>query len=112
MSYYRKHVFFCVNQRLNGRKCCQDADAQAMRNYAKARLKALGLAGKGGIRINTAGCMGRCLSGPSVVIHPEGVWYTYQNRADIDEIIDQHLSKGRVVSRLLMDQGESEQGQS
>jgi (2Fe-2S) ferredoxin len=28
------------------------------------------------------------------------VWYTYVDRHDVDEIIDQHLLHGRVVERL------------
>lgn len=103
MSYYRTHVFFCVNQRDNGKKCCQDADALEMRNYAKTRIKAMGLAGKGGIRINTSGCMGRCQAGPSIAVYPDEIWYTYRNTADIDEIIDKHLCKGEIIPRLLMD---------
>jgi (2Fe-2S) ferredoxin len=98
--YYRYHVFFCVNQRENGEVCCADKGATAMRDYAKARVKALGLAGRGQVRINQAGCLDRCREGPVVVIYPEGVWYTYVDRADIDEIIDQHLTHGRVVDRL------------
>jgi (2Fe-2S) ferredoxin len=34
------------------------------------------------------------------VVYPEGVWYTYVDRDDIDEIIDSHLVNGRVVERL------------
>lgn len=71
-----------------------------MQDYAKQRIKALGLSGKGGIRINKAGCMDRCDEGPVLVVYPEGVWYTYIDRADIDEIIDSHLVKGTPVERL------------
>jgi (2Fe-2S) ferredoxin len=34
------------------------------------------------------------------VVYPDAVWYTYVDRADIDEIIEQHLRHGRVVERL------------
>lgn len=100
MSYYRHHVFFCTNQRTDGRPCCQDHDAQAMRDYAKQRTKELGLSGKGEVRINNAGCLDRCDEGPVLVVYPEGVWYTYVDQADIDEIIEEHLGHGRVVERL------------
>lgn len=99
-SYYRHHVFFCVNRREDGSACCADHDAQAMRDYAKARAKELGIHGKGGCRINSAGCMDRCGEGPVLVIYPEAVWYTYVDQADIDEIIDEHLLRGRIVARL------------
>jgi len=52
------------------------------------------------VRINTAGCLNRCSEGPVMVVYPEGVWYTYVDQEDIDEIIDEHLTGGRVVERL------------
>jgi (2Fe-2S) ferredoxin len=71
-----------------------------MREYAKARIKSLGLSGAGKIRVNNAGCLDRCTEGPVVVIYPEAVWYTYVDREDVDEIISEHLQHGRVVERL------------
>jgi (2Fe-2S) ferredoxin len=103
MSYYARHVFFCCNQREPGdRSCCADKGAPAMRDYAKKRVKELGLAGEGKVRINQAGCLDRCEEGPCVVVYPEGVWYTYVDRHDIDEIVEQHLKNGRIVERLRM----------
>ncbi len=100
MTYYQKHVFFCVNQRKAGEACCNDHNAQAMRDYAKDRIKTLNLSGKGKIRINNAGCLDRCNEGPVIVIYPDDIWYTYVDHEDIDEIIDEHLINGRVVERL------------
>ncbi len=100
MSYYRHHVFFCLNVRDNGEKCCSDAGAADLQVYAKGRIKKLGLSGKGEIRINKAGCLDRCEEGPVLVVYPDEVWYTYIDRDDIDEIIDRHLVKGEVVERL------------
>lgn len=100
MSYYRRHVFFCTNHRDDGSPCCQNHNAAAMRTHAKQRVKALGLAGPGGVRVNKAGCMDRCSEGPIIVIYPEAVWYTYADRDDIDEIVDEHLVHGRIVKRL------------
>ena len=100
MSYYERHVFFCTNLREDGSACCQRFDALGMRDYMKQRSKELGLAGRGGVRINTAGCLDRCEEGPVIVVYPEGVWYTYVDREDLDEIIREHLQNGRVVERL------------
>ena len=63
-------------------------------------VKALGLAGKDRVRINRAGCLDRCEEGPVIVVYPDDVWYTYVDKEDIDEIIDEHLVNGRVVERL------------
>ena len=100
MGYYERHVFFCCNQREGGETCCNDMDATAMRDYAKRRVKELGMSGEGKVRINVAGCLDRCDEGPCIVVYPEGVWYTYVDKSDIDEIIDQHLKRGRIVDRL------------
>jgi len=99
-SYYRYHVFFCTNQRDDGTACCANHNARAMRDYAKARVKELGLSGRGKVRVNNAGCLDRCEEGPIVVVYPEGTWYTYVDREDIDEIIEEHLVHGRTVDRL------------
>ncbi|MDH5553337.1 MAG: NAD(P)H-dependent oxidoreductase subunit E [Nitrosomonas sp.] len=100
MSYYQKHVFFCVNQREAGAACCNNLGAQDVRDYAKARIKSLKLSGQGKVRINNAGCLDRCDEGPVMVIYPEETWYTYIDKEDVDEIIDEHLINGRVVERL------------
>jgi (2Fe-2S) ferredoxin len=100
MSYYKYHVFFCCNQREPGATCCNNHGAQALRDYAKDRVKELKLKGKGGVRVNSAGCMDRCDEGPVIAVYPEGVWYTYVDKSDIDEIVEEHLVNGRVVERL------------
>ena len=102
MSYYGRHVFFCCNQRdaSDPRGCCNAKGATRVRDYAKARVKELGLAGEGKVRVNQAGCLDRCAEGPVIVVYPEAVWYTYVDEADVDEIISEHLVHGRVVERL------------
>ncbi len=106
MSYYRHHVFFCTNLRDDGRQSCGQCGASEVRAYAKARIKALGLSGEGGVRINTAGCLDRCAMGPVLVVYPEAIWYSYVDTSDIDEIIEQHLQNGQPVERLMIDGGE------
>ena len=100
MGFYQRHLFFCVNQREAGQDCCARLGAQAVRDYAKKRLKELGLTGEGKARANMAGCLGRCEHGPVLVVYPEQTWYTYLDKEDIDEIIEQHIQQGKVVERL------------
>lgn len=100
MSYFSHHVFFCTNQRDDGRQSCNQCDAKAARDYVKRRCKEMGISGAGRVRINTAGCLDRCEHGPVIVIYPDETWYTYIDRQDLDEIIDQHLVNGTVVERL------------
>lgn len=101
-SYYRRHIFFCLNQRDNGEACCAQHDAQAGFDRCKQRVKAAGFNGKGAVRVNKAGCLDRCAGGPVAVVYPEAVWYTYVDQSDIDEIVDSHLVGGKVVERLLL----------
>ena len=100
MSHFKHHVFFCCNQREPGANCCNNHGAQDLRDYAKKKVKALGLSGEGKTRINQAGCLDRCAAGPVAVVYPEGVWYTYVDASDIDEIVESHLKNGQVVERL------------
>ncbi len=102
MSYYEHHVFFCTNQREPGEMCCNNHDAQAMRDYCKQRVKDLGKKISGKVRINSAGCLDRCDKGPVIVVYPQAVWYTYVDQEDIDEIVDSHFAGGQVVERLLV----------
>ena len=100
MSYYQRHLFMCLNQRSGGEACCADHDARAAYDHCKSRVKAAGLAGPGGVRVNQAGCLDRCAGGPVAVVYPEAVWYTYVDHSDLDEIIEQHLRQGQIVERL------------
>lgn len=100
MSYFKHHVFFCCNQRAPGETCCAANGAVELQTYAKDRIAALGLKGKGKVRINKAGCLDRCDEGPVLVVYPDNIWYTFIDKADIDEIINEHLQHGRIVERL------------
>ncbi len=82
------------------RPSCNQCGSGAMRDYAKGRVKELGLAGEGKLRVNQAGCLDRCEEGPVCVVYPEGVWYTYVDEEDVDEIIESHLVNGKPVRRL------------
>jgi (2Fe-2S) ferredoxin len=102
MSYYERHVFFCLNERDNGEACCTQQRAQAGFDRCKSQAKKLGLLGAGKLRVNRAGCLDRCAGGPVAVVYPEAVWYTYVDEHDIDEIVQSHLVNGQVVERLLL----------
>ena len=100
-SYYERHIFFCLNERANGENSCSQHNAQAAFDRCKAQVKSQGLAGPGKVRVNKAGCLDRCAAGPVAVVYPEAVWYSYVDTQDIDEIVESHLKRGRVVERLL-----------
>ena len=97
--YFQTHIFCCTNVRPPGHKrgCCADGGSENLRDYMKVRVKELGLPAT---RVNSAGCLDRCELGPVMVIYPEGIWYGYKTREDIDEILATHLVKGETVERL------------
>ena len=82
-TIYTKLVLVCTNDRDNGEKCCAGGGSEDIRAELKARVKALGLP----VRVSKAGCMGRCATGPTVVIMPDDLWFGGVSMSDIDTII-------------------------
>ena len=103
--HYQTHVFCCVNERAldHPRSCCAARGSVGLRDFMKSRAKELGIKN---IRINSAGCLERCELGPVMVIYPEGVWYHYTKKEDIEEILNSHILGGRWVQRLLLQPGQ------
>lgn len=99
---YRVHVFCCTNQRPEShwRGCCSSKGSRALCDYMCRLGMVLGVRR---IRINHAGCMNVCEHGPVMVIYPHGVWYKYETRADIEEILRRHVIGGKRVERLKLD---------
>ena len=100
--YFDKHIFFCLNERPGRGACCGNFDASRFQTYAKDKIKIEPGISNIRVRVNRAGCLGNCDAGPVIVIYPEGIWYTYLDEQDIDEIIQSHLVNGVVVERLLI----------
>ena len=103
--HYRTHVFCCVNERApdHPRSCCSARGSVELRDYMKGRAKELGIEN---IRVNTSGCLERCELGPTMVIYPEGVWYHYETKQDVDEILERHIIEGERVERLTLEPGQ------
>ena len=99
--YYRLHVFCCTNRRIEGhpRGSCATRGSEPLRDYLKQRVREAGIED---VRINASGCLDRCELGPTMVIYPDGVWYHYQSREDLDEIFEAHIKNGNRVPRLML----------
>jgi (2Fe-2S) ferredoxin len=95
--FYDRHVFCCTNSRESPKASCGVHDADHLRGYLKDLVKEAGLKG---MRVNSAGCLNRCDLGPVMVIYPEGTWYHYETRQDIEEIFETHIRQGGRVERL------------
>ncbi|MBI3995788.1 MAG: (2Fe-2S) ferredoxin domain-containing protein [Nitrospirae bacterium] len=103
MPGFKKHIFVCINERTpdDPRGSCSAKDSKKIHEHFSSEVKKRGL--KGSVRANKAGCLDHCAYGPSVVVYPEGVWYTVRTLEDVNEIMDRHIEKGEVVQRLLME---------
>lgn len=95
-------ALICCNQKINGKKCCAIAEAEAMHAYMRQVLLEKQDRIPAGRRIKAVktGCLGECATGPNILISPDNVWYTYHSKADIDEIVESHLIAGKSVERL------------
>ena len=100
--YFDVHVFACTNRRPDGhqRGSCAARGSERLRDYFKSRVKELGL---GRVRVNTAGCLDRCESGPCIVIYPDGIWYRVETTADVDRILSEHLIGNGRAHGLMLD---------
>ena len=89
-SPYLKHLYVCVNQRVDGRESCSQKEAEAIRDKLKEYVNAHGLKGK--VRVSGAGCMDLCEQGANVMVYPGERWYSRVTLSDVDRIIEQELS--------------------
>ncbi len=53
------------------------------------------------IEVIETGCLGPCVQGPVALVYPDGVFYQNVQVADVPEIVEEHLLKGRLVARLV-----------
>ena len=80
--------------------CCGADRGTAISRAFKQELKERGLKTK--IRAQSAGCLDVCEYGPSVVVYPEGVFYSKVCVEDVVEIVESHLVRGIPVERLIL----------
>ncbi len=98
---FRMPVFVCTNERSqeSPRGCCAAKNSLEILTRLKRAAKAEGLKD---VRVNKAGCLDNCESGPSCVVYPEGTWYTLPEDDEGMGRILQHLKGGDVASEYLM----------
>lgn len=101
----KRHVFVCEG------KSCRQAGGEAVKECFEKELESRKLRyGKeskgrnpeGPVVLTDCGSVGFCSVGPAVLVYPEGVWYARVQPADVAEIVEEHLEKGRVVERLAL----------
>jgi len=93
------HIFLCAAP--DEPKCCPAEAGRASWEYLKRRLKELGLQGPDRFVGRTrANCLRVCANGPVMVIYPEGIWYHSCRPEVIEQILQEHLLGGRVVTEF------------
>jgi (2Fe-2S) ferredoxin len=101
MTKIERHIFVCEHARPpQGKPSC---GARGGGEILAALQEELGRHPDlwGRIAITPSGCLGLCFEGPTLVVYPEAIWYVGVRREDAREIIESHMSAGRVVERLV-----------
>lgn len=92
----RSHVLVC------GGTGCHSSGSDKIFTAFEEEIKAAGLEEE--VKPIQTGCFGLCALGPVVVVYPEGAFYSHVTVEDVKEIVQEHLLKGRLVTRLLYDE--------
>ena len=93
---YRSHVLVC------GGTGCTSSNSAAIIEALEAQIAEKGLSEE--IKVIRTGCFGLCALGPIMIVYPEGSFYSQVTVNDVPEIVEEHLLKGRIVTRLLYDE--------
>ena len=89
----RAHVLIC------GGTGCTSSGSKSIQKAFDDALAANGLTEE--VKVVQTGCFGLCALGPVVIVHPDGTFYSQVKPEDVEEIVSEHLLKGRVVDRLV-----------
>ena len=92
----RSHVLIC------GGTGCTSSGSAALISALEEELKIRGLDDE--IKVVKTGCFGLCELGPIMIVYPEGTFYSRVTTDVIPEIVEEHLLKGRPVTRLVYDE--------
>ncbi|NCA67439.1 MAG: NADH-quinone oxidoreductase subunit NuoF [Clostridia bacterium] len=90
---FRNHILIC------GGTGCSSGNSHKIAELMEEKLKKEGLQDE--VKLILTGCFGLCACGPVVVVYPEGAFYAHVKTENVDEIIDEHIIKGRIVTHLL-----------
>lgn len=93
MEMFRSHVLVC-----GGTGCTSSGSGKIIEEFE--RLIAENGMDKE-IKVIRTGCFGLCEAGPVVIVYPEGTFYSRVQAGDVEEIVSEHLLKGRIVRRLV-----------
>ena len=87
---YRRHVFLCT-----GPTCCTPETGTVAWETLKRELKNSPL-GNSCYRTKV-GCLRICCDGPTMVVYPEGTWYSGMTADRIPQFVQEHLLNDRPI---------------
>ena len=90
---YRAHILVC------GGTGCTSSGSQQIINELEKELNSNGLAEE--VAVIKTGCHGLCALGPIMVVYPGATFYAQVKAEDVQEIVAEHILKGRIVERLV-----------
>ena len=99
---YRSHVLVC------GGTGCTSSGSQQIIQTLKEELKKNRLQNE--VAVVKTGCHGLCAEGPVMIVYPEAVFYSKVRPEDVEEIVSEHLLKGRIVERLVYHEAQAPEG--
>lgn len=101
MSRYKYHIFVCENHRPpdDPKGCCASKGGPDLLARLREQIKAAGLAST--VRVNSSGCLANCARGATIVVYPDGIWYSHVTLDDVTDIVTEHIVNGAPVTRLL-----------
>ena len=99
MSKYSMHLLVC------GGTGCKASDSDILVEKLKKELHKQGL--EETVQVIMTGCFGFCEKGPIVKVMPDNTFYVEVKPEDAEDIVEEHVVKGRRVSRLLYKDPES-----
>lgn len=99
---YRSHVLVC-----GGTGCTSSGSDQIIQTL-KDELKKNKLQNE--VAVVKTGCHGLCAEGPVMIVYPEAVFYSRVRPEDVEEIVSEHLLKGRIVERLVYHEAQTPEG--
>jgi (2Fe-2S) ferredoxin len=92
---FRKQVFCCTT---DGEGRCATKGGREVWMKFKEEMRNRGLTD---IIVTQVGCTGQHTTGPTVIVHPDGLWYQTVKPEDVPEIIEKHIIGGKPVERLV-----------
>ena len=102
MDLFRSQVLIC-----GGTGCTSSGSPELIRLFEE-KIKNAGLEKE--VKVVRTGCFGLCEMGPIVIVYPEGAFYSHIKPENVDEIVNEHLLKGRIVRHLLCREAVEQEG--